>query len=491
MAGASDRTRRFVARLSDDPDTAIQRMAGLDIDIVATRFTPAVETAVALTTTLLLRLDEAAPHLHLDVPATRTTRLPRLGDGPLADELALEHEGFDSVHRLRPGRSSEPSLRLVFSGDAAGLAVSSAGWACAIGEELPDVPGNPLAASFAGVLSSAEALQVMLDVSGTRARKTSWRGTVSLWDFGLAPNLGEAIPRLDLDGLVFLGCGGVASAVAWPLALLSLNGSPLAVDDDTIDKTNLNRHLTASFSEIDELKAELLCTLLRAAGATPVSAPQRWNALDAADRSDVKTGVVTVDDDAVRREFQLDMPRLTLNGGTSDGGEYRITSHDFLHEACLGCISRADLRAHTPEENMAQRLGISLSQLEPHLDTANPLPDGVLARLRPEDREILRDVPGRDLVRVACGQLRPLSDEPAVSAPMLSAAPGVLLAAEIVKRQIAVEAPLRPDANILATSILTGPHNRWLYVMRKRADCECQDPAYQSFYRKKWASDVG
>lgn len=84
------------------------------------------------------------------------------------------------------------------------------------------------------------------------------------------------------------------------------------------------------------------------------------------------------------------------------------------------------------------------------------------------------------------GRLRPLPDEPAVSAPMLSAAPGVLLAAELVKRHVGAEAPLSPRTNMVATSILTGPHERWGRRIRKRTDCTCQDPAYRAHYRSRW-----
>ncbi len=488
MAGPYERTRRFLARVTDDPDGAAARMAGVEVDIVAARLTPAVEIAIALTATLLLRLDEAAPRLHLDVPATRTTRLPRLGDGNLVEEVATEHAGFVSVDRLVTGRSADPALRLVFDGEDDGVFVATAGWACAFGERLPDIAGNPIAAVFAGTIASAEALKVALVAAGgATARSRPWRGAVSLWDYALAPNVGMSIPEVvDLDGVVFVGCGGVASAIAWPLALLTLRGAPLAVDDDTIDDTNPNRHLTASLRDVGEGKAELLAALLRSAGAAPVVQPVRWEAVDPGRRSAVELGVVSVDEDAARRAFQLDMPRLALNGGTSDTGFYQVTSHDFLTEACLGCIARADLHTGGPDESLARLLGIPLAELRPHLGSGAPLPDELLGRVAAENREQLRGVPGSDVARAACGRLRPLPDEPAVSAPMLSAAPGVLLAAELVKRRMGAEAPLSPRTNMVATSILTGPHERWGRRIRKRTDCTCQDPAYRAHYRSRW-----
>jgi hypothetical protein len=191
---------------------------------------------------------------------------------------------------------------------------------------------------------------------------------------------------------------------------------------------------------------------------------------------------------AVRRAFQLGMPRLILNGGTSDSGFYQVTSHDFLTEACLGCISRADLQSASAEESLARRLGVQLGELQPHLDSAEPLPCWLLAQLSPVDAGQLRGVPGREVARVACGHLRPLPDELAHSAPMLSAAPGILLAAEIVKRLMVAYAPLSAMTNMVATSILNGPHQRWALQRHKSSDCTCQDPAYRAFYQRRWGN---
>lgn len=491
MAGPFDRTQRFLARFTDDIEGVSARMACVDIEIVATRLTPAVEAAIALTATLLLRLDHAAPRIHLAIPSARTTRIPRLGDGNLLDELAVEHEGFASIDRLTAGRSLDPALRLVFDGNADGIPVAMAGWACALGARLPEVPANPISSAYAGVLASAEGLKVVLSAAGASARLRQWRGVVSLWDYGLRPTLGATIPdAIDLDGVVFVGCGGVASAIGWPLALLSLQGAPLLVDDDALDDTNPNRHLTASLRDVGEGKAELLAALLRPAGALPTVEPVRWETLDPGRRSNVELGVISVDDDATRRSFQLDMPRLVLNGGTSDTGVYRVTTHDFLTEACLGCIARADLRVRDPEESLARRLGIPVAELRPFLGDEAPLPKDLLDRIAPDDRRHLRGVSGRDVARVVCGDLLAVPDEPAVSAPMLSAAPGVLLAAEVVKRRMAADAPLSPAMNMVATNILTGPHTRWALCLHKRAECECRDPVYRTFCSSRWKDQV-
>lgn len=388
MPGTFDRTRRFLTPLTDDPDAAATRMAALDVDLVAARLTPSVEIALALTATLLLRLDQAAPRIHLDIPMTRSTGLPRLGPGLLLDELAADHVGFTSVERLDASPSKEPTLRLIFDGDDDGLRIDTAGWSCSVGEPLPEMAGNPISAAFAAVLASSEVLKVALEAAGSKAKMRPWRGVVSLWDYTLNPVAGPAIADpIDLNGVAFVGCGGVASAAAWVLGLLQLAGAPLAIDKDGIDDTNLNRHLTASLANLGDAKAELLAALLRVAGADPVVEEARWEALEDDRRLKVDLGVISVDDDAVRRSFQLDMPRLILNGGTSDSGLYQVTRHDFLNEACLGCIARADLQTGGPEETLARRLGLRLDELEPHLKGAAPLPDQLLAQLAPDEAD--------------------------------------------------------------------------------------------------------
>src|SRR5919106_5415356 len=81
-----------------------------------------------------------------------------------------------------------------------------------------------------------------------------------------------------------------------------------------------------------------------------------------------------------------------------------------------------------------------------------------------------------------CGTIRPMAAGPAVSAPMLSAAPGVLLASELARLALGQEAP----GSVTMTSILTGPHSRWTFLRQKTADCACSDELYRRHYRSKW-----
>jgi hypothetical protein len=490
MSDAFDRTGRFLATLSEDPNSLADRMAHMQVEILAPSLDAASEIAIALTATLLLRLDRAAPTLFLNTPATRIRALPRLADGNLLDVLMHEHVGFRSAARFHRGPAPDPLLRIVFAGSEPGLRVSSVGWALALGTELDGVEGNPLAACFAAVLASAEALKALLLAAGIQSRRIRpWRGAISLWDYSLSPTPGAAITEaVSLDGSAFAGAGGVASATGWALGLLPLAGTPHLIDDDHIDETNLNRHLTANHEDRGAAKAELLGAILEAAGACPRVHVCRWDAVSDEIKHATRLGVISVDDDAARRAFQLDMPQWVLNGGTADTGFYQVTSHDFLTDACLGCIAHGDQVSSGAEHSAARRLGLPLERLRGLIERDHPLPDDVLARLSAEDAARLRGKSGRAILRIACGELAPLPDVPAVSAPMLSAAPGIVLGAEIAKWGTSGRLALCPPQNALNTSILSGPHKRWLWRRAKRPECTCTDEAYRAFYRRRWTS---
>jgi hypothetical protein len=316
-----------------------------------------------------------------------------------------------------------------------------------------------------------------------RSSARQFRGSVSLWDLACDGEDGPELPAvLALDGVAFAACGGVASAVFWTLGLLSLSGRPLLFDPDAIDDegTNLNRHLTASHADIGQAKVDLASKLLSEAGAMPTPVPGPWSS----PRVDLRTAVVTADDDAVRREVQFDMPRQVLSGGTNDDGIYAVSRHDFLNEACLACIARGDLLDTSPVAGAARRIGLAEEDLAPYLATDDPLPAVVLAKtsLSKAERDVLSRVPGCDFIEHVCGTIRLAPSAPAVSAPMLSAAPGVLLAADLVRLSLTDLVP----GSVTMTSILTGPHSRWTFTRRKTPGCACTDESYRAHFRRKW-----
>ncbi len=487
MSDPFDRTHRLIASLGGG-DSAIAAMASFKVELSMPAPTPADEIALALAATLLLRLDRAAPTLSIRTPANRERPLPLLGDGRLGDEIARAHAGFSSVERLTVDRISEPDMRVVFGeADLAGLSVRSAGWGAALGATINSKrPGNPLGASYAGVLSSIEVLKRAFQRAhiATGLAK-SWSGTVSLWNYDVQGNAGPDLDTpLDLDDTAILGAGGIGSPFGWVLSLLDRTGAPAVIDDDVVDGTSLNRHLTAGFAQVGQSKAALLAGLLESERCHPQIRKKRWQTLPQSERSP-RVAIVTVDNDPTRRDVQLDMPQWLLNAGTSDDGLYRVSRHDFITGACACCLSHADERSSGPSESAANRLGIDLRELEPYLIRREPLPTDILdkANLDGAARRALSQVPGTSLVEAVCATVRARPDDPAVSAPMLSAAPSVLLAADLVRLNLDQAVFSASDTS---TSIFTGPHRAWTRTRSKRPGCPCTDPAYTRHYRRKW-----
>jgi hypothetical protein len=485
----ADRTRRFLRKLGADEATIAARAPQVVIELIAARLDPATEIALALTATLLVRLADFAPTIRIIVPRDRTVALPRLPDTPLPEALITAHTGFTSADRITTTPAGRCDLRLVFNGPADGIPVNSAGWAVAIGHRL-DGTGNGLAAAYAGVLAAVEAFKIIIGAVPRCVRP--WRGVASLWDNSMTPLIGPAVPQLDLGEHAWVGAGGVASATAWTLAALhhagtSLSGHGNVVDHDVIDEdgTNLNRHLIALMTDLNAGKAELFAGLLSACGLDLTPRRSRWEELTAAQRHPSLVAI-SVDNDEVRRTVQFDMPRIVLNAGTGDQGGYQASAHNFLDGACLACISRADKAVSSPEASLAMRLGIPLETLRPLLRSTDPLPGHVLAmaRLTGHERAEIAHLPGRRLQQRFCDELVLADDGPAVSAPMLSAAAGVLLAVEIAKHSYD-GAPGAPG-RIVRTSILTGPHNRWYSQRHKTADCQCAEAVYQNHYKSRW-----
>jgi len=485
----ADRTRRFLRKIGADEAAIAARAPQVVIELTAARLDAATEIALALTAVLLVRLADFAPTIRIVTPRDRTVALPRLPDTPLPDALVTAHAGFTSASRITTAPTGHCDLRLVFNGPANGISINSAGWTVAIGHRL-DGTGNGLAAAYAGVLAAAEAFKIIIGAVPRRVRP--WRGVASLWDNSMTPVIGPPVLQLDLGEHTWVGAGGVASATAWALAALHHAGSRLSghghvVDDDVIDEdgTNLNRHLIALMTDLNAGKAHLLAGLLAPCGLDLTPQPCRWEELAAAQRHPA-LAAISVDDDGVRRTVQFDMPRIVLNAGTGDQGGYQASGHNFLDGACLACISRADKAVSGPEVSLAVRLGIPLETLRPLLNSTDPLPNHVLAitRLTEHERAGIAHLPGRRLLRRFCDELLLADDGPAVSAPMLSAAAGVLLAVEIAKQSLG-GAPSAPG-RVIRTSILTGPHDRWYNQRHKTADCQCTETVYRNHYKSRW-----
>jgi hypothetical protein len=478
----------FLGRLSDDPKGLATRLANQSVVLRLGKPTREGEIALAMAASLLLRMDRAAPAISVIAPA-RISSLPGLEDSPLAGALAEQHRGMASLARLSGSEPQHGAIELSFGDGTQGLPVRSEGWIAGVGSTAVGGDGNPIAAAFAGALGANEAFKTLLLHSDMALRNPPkpWSGAASLWDYSLDPaDAGpELATGLDLDDVAFVGCGGVSAATFWTLALLHLRGSPLLCDDDRVDITNLNRLFFATHEDIGEQKVELVRRLLDSRGTHAAARSVRWEALEQGERRAARIAVVSVDDDGVRRRVQESLPSMILNGGTGDGGEYQVSRHGFLDGACLSCISHGDETSSSLEERVALHLGISVVAFLPHAASSRPLPSELIEQTNVSDeiKAELRAIPARRLSQRFCDELA-MSAKQAVSAPTLSAIPGIFLAAELIK-EVAGDAPELAGHNVLRGSVLRGPHKRWLLRLEKRQDCICTDETYRQHFANK------
>lgn len=115
------------------------------------------------------------------------------------------------------------------------------------------------------------------------------------------------------------------------------------------------------------------------------------------------------------------------------------------------------------------------------------VPTELLARaaITEAERGRLTGVPARSALGIVCGEFSALPEVPALSMPPLSAAPGILVAGEIVKDRIGASGPLNDRRNVLSAGILSGSHARWLTHRAKQPGCECGDPAYRDAHTRR------
>lgn len=73
---------------------------------------------------------------------------------------------------------------------------------------------------------------------------------------------------------------------------------------------------------------------------------------------------------------------------------------------------------------------------------------------------------------------------PPVSAPMLSAKPGVLLAGEQAEHSLGYEVPLASALNVVGSNVLKGSYRAWPIDVLKRPGYECLDPMSNQYYSR-------
>jgi molybdopterin/thiamine biosynthesis adenylyltransferase len=300
-----------------------------------------------------------------------------------------------------------------------------------------------------------------------------------------APQSATDRPR-GITAFTLVGAGAVGNALLWALAVggARVAGKIEIVDPQSVDATNLNRHLLAGVAALGRPKAEVardfIIPFARADALverfTPSITPPH-------------SLVCTVDNDEARYQAQATFPRALFHAAT--GGEHvSVGVLDFADGACLGCLFPRPSRSHA--ELIAGESGLDLGLVAKVLDEEGPVSDEMLVPIAERLKvgvDTLQHLVGRSLrevyARELCGRLS-MSTQlggPTATIAYVSGLAGTLLAAELAKDSDPALAPARLHNYVQLAA--TAADSAWVTFREKQDDCPlmCGSEALQAVVR--------
>jgi hypothetical protein len=272
-----------------------------------------------------------------------------------------------------------------------------------------------------------------------------------------------------------------------------------AVDPERVELSNLQRYALTVDADEGAAKTGLA---LRTVAGTQISLEPREMSLEAfadefPDAFTVPTVCVSVDNVEGRRAAQALLPRLVVNGWTSDGG-LGASWHEFDREvACLACLYHPRGASLSPLELVADSLGLERARAA-GLWISGEVPNGhdlqVIAKHLGLDEQAIAAWRGKPLpalyTGLVCGavgiDLQGRGRTEAVPLAHQSTLAGILLAAELVKRADPELAALAQAEPLVAWENVLRPPKRWTRPRGREPRCFCGDKDYQDVYRARW-----
>jgi molybdopterin/thiamine biosynthesis adenylyltransferase len=298
-----------------------------------------------------------------------------------------------------------------------------------------------------------------------------------------------------LSASTLVGAGAVGQAMLWACAAARLHfpSQMDIVDPQSLDETNLNRHMVSGWTDVGRPKAEIAGKFIRpfAEQAHPFAED-----FDTYRRQKPRADVVisTVDNDEARYQVQGSLPRWVLHAATE---RERLSAAvlDIARDACLGCLFPR--REQDLAQTIAEQTGIRLADVTFALETDGVATEAMIAPLAErlgENPSELRHMIGRNFrevyAREICGRLGPsLSpSSPAPTIAYVSGFAGVLLAAELAK--ISSSQLNRWQLSNYVQLAALHPEAAWVARRRKEPDCPlmCSSPALQRFVAEQRSS---
>jgi hypothetical protein len=379
------------------------------------------------------------------------------------------------------------------------LVAAAHGWSALLAEGVPSssVP-NPFAAGAAAALAaSAVFRRILLDHD---AAWESVRLDLLSFDRGQAPNA-ENLGATNIGRVLIAGVGAVGNAALWALGRHpNLAGRVFVVDPEVVELSNLQRYVLTDDTDVGVEKTKLAARALASTGLDVEELRARLGEVVVPD--DTENVLVTVDNISGRRTAQALLPRILVNGWTSESG-LGTSWHDFRQgSACLSCLYQPSGPAPSQTELVARALGLTPERAALLWITGEALNardvDTIAGHLGAVRTELAPWV-GKALqlayTKLICGSAAISIGErgriETVPLAHQSVLAGVLAAAELVKRSDPHLRGHLPPQNLVAWHDVTrSPPKVWTQRRTSEAGCICSDPDYREVFSEKWSAQA-
>lgn len=325
---------------------------------------------------------------------------------------------------------------------------------------------------------------------------------ISLLDYSINQGIkhNEELPGgIDIGNVWLAGVGAVGNGFLYGLSLLeNITGNLKIVDNRSISKSNLQRYILATESDIGSNKTEIIAIQQfqnkEQIQIHPiVQTIQSCNQLD----DPFDTLICAVDSIETRKKIQALLPRLILNGWTRMD-EFAVTRHLFNSDyRCLSCLYDK-VKQEAPDEisEISYHTGLSKEECLALIENNRELTEehiSKIASFRDESPKKFESWIGRPVQsfyqEAICGGVSIMTETGEQTVPLahISALTGLLLAVELIKEHMN-----KPLEHKVQLNMLGRPHNYMIQPELKNKDdhCMCSDQDYLKVYEDKWSLNV-
>lgn len=403
--------------------------------------------------------------------------------------------------------SEEKTIITVYVGETAtsdnGFTTGAHGWVAHVGTNTngkTSGPLNPYSSGAAAALAAWRVFQTVFTQKTLVAQELP-DISLSLLDYGTNSGVADILPSVNVGEVAVAGIGAVGNPALWAWARhAGLTGKFHLIDPEDVELSNLQRYCLPFHSDVGLGKAQLAARELLNSKLShklwPCSLEDFAKKYEGIEK--LPSICVSVDNIDGRRTAQALLPRLVVNGWTSDNG-LGASWHRFIGKsACLACLYQPKNASLSQTEMAAQALGIPHDQLVVLWVTEKPLEADAIKTVETHLGLLegkLVDWKGKRVQDVysgvICGQvgldLAGIGRVATVPLAHQSVLAGILMAAELVKRSDpTLEATSQLEPLIIWDDVMRKPPKYWTAMRAKEPECFCNDAVYQSVYSAKW-----